>query len=84
MPPEVAQNTIFFKVQWSDFSLQLKAMDEAGIQKSVLLYPTSDAYLKMGGWNNVCKIYNEEISKKAKEYPERVIGAGILPQLTCT
>jgi predicted TIM-barrel fold metal-dependent hydrolase len=79
MPPEVAENTTFFKVQWSDFSLQLKAMDEAGIQKSVLLYPTSDAHLKMGGWNNVCKIYNEEIAKKAKEYPERVIGAGILP-----
>lgn len=79
MPEEVAQNTAFFKVQWSDFSLLLKAMDEAGIQKSVLLYPTSDAHLKMGGWNNVCKIYNQGIAKKVKENPQRIIGAGILP-----
>ncbi len=79
MPQEVAQNTTFFKVQWSDFNLLLKAMDEAAVEKAVLLYPTSDAHIKMAGWNNVCKIYNQEIAKKVKENPNRIIGAGILP-----
>lgn len=79
MPQEIAQNTAFFKVQWSDFDLLLKSMDEAGIGKAVLLYPTSDAHLKMGGWQNVCEVYNAEIAKKVKENKERFWGAGILP-----
>ncbi len=79
MPQEVAQNTSFFKVQWSDFGALLKAMDEAGIQKSVLLYPTSDAHLKMGGWDKVCAVYNKALSQKVKENPDRIIAAGILP-----
>ena len=34
MPPQVAQNTMFFKVNWSDLDRQLKVMDESGIEKS--------------------------------------------------
>lgn len=75
----MAENTTFFKVQWSDFGAFLKAMDEAGIQKSALLYPTSDAHIKMGSWLKLSQIYNQEIAKKVKEYPDRLIGAGILP-----
>jgi predicted TIM-barrel fold metal-dependent hydrolase len=79
MPPSVAQNTMFFKVNWSDLDRQLKVMDESGIEKSLLLYPTSDAHLNMGGWGNVCKIYNDEISSVVKKHPSRFIGGGILP-----
>lgn len=79
MPSEIAENTTFFKVQWSDFNLLLKAMDEAAVEKAVLLYPTSDAHIKMGGWNKVCEVYNQEIAKKVKENSHRFIGAGILP-----
>jgi len=70
---------MFFKVNWSDLDRQLKVMDESGIEKSLLLYPTSDAHLNMGGWRNVCRIYNDEISAVAKKHPSRFIGAGILP-----
>ncbi|MBU0468983.1 MAG: amidohydrolase, partial [Candidatus Omnitrophica bacterium] len=79
MPKEVAQNTAFFKVAWSDVDRQLSAMDSNGIDKALLLYPTSDAHLKMNGWKNVCKIYNAEIAKVAKENNDRFIGAGIIP-----
>jgi len=79
MPPEVAANTMFFKVGWSDAGRQLKVMDELGIEQAVLLYPTSDAHLNMGGWANVCKVYNEKIGELVKAYPDRFIGAGILP-----
>lgn len=79
MPPEVAQNTAFFKVGWSDLDRQLATMDQCGIEKSVLLYPTSDAHLNMGGWKKLCGIYNQKISEVVKRYPDRFIGGAILP-----
>jgi len=79
IPPEVAQNTAFFKVRWSDADNHLRMMDEAHIEKSLLLYPTSDAHLNMGGWKNVCRIYNEGIAALVKKHRDRFIGAGILP-----
>ncbi len=79
MPPEVAQNTAFFKVNWSDVDRQLAAMDQYGIEKSLLLYPTSDAHVQMGGWSELCRIYNQGISSVVKEYASRFWGAGILP-----
>lgn len=79
MPPEVAGHTAFFKEHWSDAAKQLRLMDEYHIDQAVLLYPTSDAHLKMGGWQGVCNIYNLKISELAKLHQGRFIGAGILP-----
>ncbi|MCB9757776.1 MAG: amidohydrolase family protein [Candidatus Omnitrophica bacterium] len=79
IPQQVAQNTAFFKVGWSDLDRQLGIMDQNRIEKSVLLYPTSDAHLNMGGWSKLSKIYNESIATIVKKYPDRFIGAGILP-----
>lgn len=79
MPPDVAQKTAFFKVNWSDMDRQLGLMDQCGIERSLLLYPTSDAHINMGGWSNLCKVYNEELGKVVKRFPDRLIGAGILP-----
>lgn len=79
MPLQVAENTTFFKAHWSDLDRQLNIMDEFGIERSVLLYPTSDAHLHMGGWQPLARIYNQEISAVVKKYPTRFVGAGILP-----
>ncbi|MDP8265686.1 MAG: amidohydrolase family protein [Candidatus Aceula meridiana] len=79
IPPEVAQNTAFFKVNWSDIDKQLHAMDTQGIEKALLFYPAADAHLKMGGWANVCRIYNEKIASVANKHRDRFIGAGIIP-----
>jgi predicted TIM-barrel fold metal-dependent hydrolase len=79
MPPEVAQNTAFFKVNWSDIERQLKLMDEGGVEQSLLLYPTSDAHLNMGGWKKLAEVYNQKISDVAERYKDRFVGAGILP-----
>jgi len=70
---------MFFKVNWSDLDRQLGIMDELGIEKSVLLYPTSDAHLNMGGWAKLCSVYNEDLSVAAAKHPDRFIAAGILP-----
>ncbi len=79
IPTEIAQHTAFFKVNWSDIDGQLKSMDHNGIEKALLFYPATDAHLNMGGWSNVCKIYNEKISEVVKKNNDRFIGAGILP-----
>ena len=79
IPPEIACQTTFFKVTWSDIDRQLTSMDEHGIETALLLYPTTDAHEKMGGWENVCAIYNQKIAQIVKKYPDRFIGAGIIP-----
>ena len=79
MPPDVAANTAFFKVAWSDLDRQLSLMDECGIAKALLLYPTSDAHLNMGGWKKVCSAYNPAIADVIRKRKDRFIGAGILP-----
>lgn len=79
MPPDVARNTAFYKVAWSDIDRQLSLMDECGIEKALLLYPTSDAHLTMGGWQKVCDVYNQAVADVVKSHKGRFIGAGILP-----
>ena len=79
MPPSVAQHTAFFKQFWSDSDLQLRLMDQHGIAQAVLLYPTSDAHLGMGGWKNLCEVYNQDLAALVHKHPDRFIGAGIIP-----
>jgi len=79
MPPEVAAHTAFFKVNWSDMDRQLGVMDKLGIEKAFLFYPTSDAHLNMGGWKNVCRVYNDAIAAVVRKHSSRFVGAGILP-----
>lgn len=70
---------MFFKQFWSDLNRQLSVMDQLGIEKALLLYPTSDAHLNMGGWREVCREYNGAIADVVNKYPDRFVGAGILP-----
>lgn len=79
MPPEVAAQTAFFKQFWSDSDNQLKLMDANGVDKAVLLYPTSDAHINMGGWTKLCEAYNPAIARLVSTHPDRFIGAGIIP-----
>ena len=82
IPSEIAKYTSFYKVGWSDLDKQLKAMDENGIEKTLLLYPTSDAQDNMPrGDPQLVNIYNDKIIEITKKYPDRFIGAGILPIL---
>lgn len=79
MPPDVAKNTAFFKAGWSDVERQLAVMDENGVEQSLLLYPTSDAHLNMGGWLPLSRVYNEGVADIVRKYPGRFVGAGVLP-----
>lgn len=79
MPPEVAEHTAFFKVGWSDADRHLRTMDENGIERAVLLYPTSDAHINMKGWNSLVEVYNPAIAALVGKHPDRFVGAGIIP-----
>ncbi len=79
LPLEIAQQTTFFKVHWSDVERQLSIMDQEQIEKAFLFYPATDAHVKMGGWSRVCQIYNQEIAEIVNKHRDRFFAAGIIP-----
>ncbi len=79
LPREIIDNAHFFSPAWGDIERQLAVMDKFHIEKALILYPTSDAYQQMGGQQEVARIYNNSIAELVKRYPERFIGAAILP-----
>lgn len=79
LPQDIVNNAHFFSPAWADIEAQLKMMDEAGIAKAVLTYPTSDAHLKLGGIAKLARIYNDNIAKIIKRCPDRFIAAAVLP-----
>jgi predicted TIM-barrel fold metal-dependent hydrolase len=79
LPDEIISNAHFFHKGWGDIEAQLKIMDAAGIGRAVLSYPTSDAHLKLGSISQVAYLYNDNVGKLLKAYPERFIGAAVLP-----
>jgi len=79
LPEGIINNAHFYHKGWGDIEAQLKIMDEAKIDKAVLSYPTSDAHLKLGSISEVVRIFNDHVGKIIKKYPDRFIGAAILP-----
>jgi aminocarboxymuconate-semialdehyde decarboxylase len=79
LPEKIINNAHFFSNAWNDIEAQAKIMDGAGIDKAVLTYPTTDAHLKIGSISEVVKIYNDNIARLIKRYPDKFIGAAILP-----
>lgn len=79
LPLEIVENAHFFHKGWSDIEGQVKAMQDAGIDKAVLSYTTSDAYLKLGGLDKTARIFNDSVGKVLKAYPDKFIGAAVLP-----
>ncbi|MCM8779834.1 MAG: amidohydrolase family protein [Candidatus Omnitrophica bacterium] len=79
LPAKIIENAHFFHKGWSDIEAQIKTMDAAGIQKAVLSYPTSDAHIKLGSFDEVARIYNDSVAEIIRRYPKKFIGAAILP-----
>lgn len=79
LPREIIDNAHFFSPAWGDIEQQLTLMDKFGIDKALLLYPTSDAYHRMGGLPKVARVYNNSIAEVVSKYPQRFVGTAILP-----
>jgi len=81
LPEEIGKNASFYPPIWMNAEALLKSMEEAGVTKSVLIYPTTDAAAKIGDEEKHARLYNEGISKLIRRYPAKLIGLGILPVL---
>ncbi len=79
LPEGIINNAHFYHKGWGEIESQLRVMDEAGISKAVLSYPTSDAHLRLGSISEVVRIFNDNVSRIIEKYPDRFIGAAILP-----
>lgn len=79
LPEEIINNAHFFSKAWGDIESWLKMMEEAGIDKAVLSYPTSDAHLKLGSISLTARIYNDYVAKIFRHHPDKFIGAAVLP-----
>jgi predicted TIM-barrel fold metal-dependent hydrolase len=79
LPAKIIENAHFFHKGWGEIEAHVKAMDAAGIQKAVLSYPTTDAHIKLGSFNEVARIYNDSVAEIIRRYPRKFIGAAILP-----
>ena len=79
LPGEIIDNAHFYSTAWGNIEGQLEVMDKFHIDKTLIVYPTNDAYRKMGGLKEVARVYNNHIAGVVKRYPERFVGAAILP-----
>jgi len=79
LPQEIIENAHFFSKSWGDIETQVKMMGESGIDRAVISYPTSDAHLKLGDLAKVARIYNDNVAEILKRYPDKFIGAAVLP-----
>ena len=79
LPQDIINNAHFFSKAWGDIEAQIAIMEDAGIDQAVLSYPTSDAHLKLGSFSLVSRIFNDNIAQIIKRYPDRFIGAAVLP-----
>lgn len=79
LPEEIVNNAHFFSKNWSDIEAQIRKMDETSIASAVLSYPTSDAHLKLGSVSKIARLYNDNVAETIKRYPDRFIGAAVLP-----
>tara|TARA_B100000315_G_scaffold174310_1_gene162728 strand:- start:3270 stop:4160 length:891 start_codon:yes stop_codon:yes gene_type:complete len=77
IPKELSIHTAFYKGIWTDKDKLSAYLDSQDIAKALLVYPSTDAHLKLGIFSRVCEIYNSELEKIIKENP-KIIGAGIL------
>ncbi len=79
LPQEIINSAHFYSKVWGDVETQLKAMDEAGVDRAVLSYPTSDAFVRLGGFREVAEVYNGRVAEVLRRFPDRFIGAAVLP-----
>jgi predicted TIM-barrel fold metal-dependent hydrolase len=76
IPESLSIHTSFYKGIWTDKNRLYEHLDKNDIEKALLVYPSTDAHLKLGE-RGVCEVYNSEVANAIKENP-KIIGAGIV------
>jgi predicted TIM-barrel fold metal-dependent hydrolase len=77
IPEKLSGYTAFYKGVWTEKDKLYVFLDRHNIEKALLVYPSTDAHLKLGAFSRVCAIYNASLEGIIRENP-KIIGAGIV------
>ncbi len=77
IPQELSAYTAFYKGIWTDKAKLYAHLEENGIAKALLCYPSTDAHVKLEVFSRVCELYNSALEKLIREN-QKIIGAGII------
>lgn len=77
IPQEVSVYTTFYKGVWTDKDKLYQFLDRNGIHKALLVYPSTDARIKLGGMQKVCELYNTALEGVLKEN-RKIVAAGLV------
>ena len=67
IPEELSAQTAFYKGVWTNKDKLYEFLNQNNIDKALLVYPSTGAYLKLGGFKRESEIYNESIGKMLGE-----------------
>lgn len=77
IPQELSAYSTFYKGIWTDKKALYDFLEMHKIEKALVVYPSTDAHRKLGGYREVSKIYNDALEKIMKEN-KRIIASCIL------
>ena len=77
IPEELSVHTTFYKGAWTDKQKLFEHLDTHNIEKALLVYPSTDAHLKLGSMAAACDLYNKALEGILKE-DSRIIASGII------
>jgi predicted TIM-barrel fold metal-dependent hydrolase len=75
IPEELSIHTAFYKDVWTQKSKLYEFLDNHQIDKALLVYPSTDAHIKLGGYAKVCELYNRAVEEILKEKSKIVASA---------
>lgn len=70
IPQGISEHTTFYKGIWANKDKLYEFLDNSNIDKALLVYPSTDAHLKLGSFKKVSEIYNRELEKILNENPK--------------
>ena len=67
IPQELSVHTAFYKGIWTEKEKLFEFLNDSKIDKALLVYPSTDAHLKLGGHAKECEIFNSAAETLIKE-----------------
>ncbi|MCM8773620.1 MAG: amidohydrolase [Candidatus Omnitrophica bacterium] len=77
IPRLIASYSSFYKGIWTDKDKLFKFIQDNNITQALLVYPSTDAHINLGGYTKLYQWYNSEIIKVVKEN-SKIIGSAIV------
>jgi aminocarboxymuconate-semialdehyde decarboxylase len=80
LPDEVIKHASFYNDSWGGIDGHLRAMDEAGVARALISYPTTDFHLKTAlSETDAARVYNGAVKEIAKRSAGRISWLGLVP-----